>query len=132
MKTIRIIIHPWLLISLFFVILISGESIGGVYLLYLLLALPHGLIHSILGFTGMIVVLTGYYRVNGHSILRKCILIVGVTCMFLSLYYFFHNDSQHYNYGSFKTAAFWITFLLFAISSLTFIIIDRPVKNSYT
>ncbi|OJY92194.1 MAG: hypothetical protein BGP13_08505 [Sphingobacteriales bacterium 40-81] len=132
MKILRTILHPWVIISLFFIILITGESIGGVYLFYLLLGIPHGLTHSILGFTGVILLLMGYYKINNKKLLRKTLLILGTICMCLSLYYFFHNDRQSYNHGSFKTAAFWTTFLLFVISALIFIVIDNPKREHNT
>lgn len=131
MKTLRTVLHPWVIISLYFIILITGESIGGVYLFYLLLALPHGLVHSILGFAGVVFILVGYYKVNNNIIFRKFVLILGVACMCLSLYYFFHNDTQNYNYGSFNTPAFWITFLLFVVSALVFVVIDKSKSEKY-
>lgn len=131
MKILRTILHPWIIISLFFIILITGESIGGVYLFYLLLALPHGLVHSILGFAGVISLLVGYYRINNDNLFRKTLLILGVICMCLSLYYFFHNDRHNYNYGSFNTPAFWITFLLFFVSALVFIVIDKSKSEQF-
>lgn len=124
MKILRIITHPWIVISLYFIILITGKAIGGVYLLYLLMALPNGYIHSILGFLGPIMLLIAYYRINHHDILRKVISLLGIILMYSSLYYFFHNDRDHYNYGSFKTAAFWITFSIFSITALGLLVVD--------
>ena len=55
MKAIQVITHPVTLIISFLFILISGEHWGGFYILYLLLALPHGGLHALLGFVGIVI-----------------------------------------------------------------------------
>ena len=54
MKAIQIITHPVTLIVSFLFILISGEHWGGFYILYLLLALPHGGLHALFGVMGIV------------------------------------------------------------------------------
>jgi hypothetical protein len=104
MKLFKILSHPYTLIICFLFILISGEHLGGFYALYLLLALPHGGIHSLLALTGIIILLTSYYKFKRKKIYRIEIFLnmVGLVLLFLSIYLFFLNDRQHYNYGTFE------------------------------
>lgn len=48
MKMIKLFTHPVVIIIAFLLILINGEHLGGFYLLYILLGLPHGAVHSLL------------------------------------------------------------------------------------
>lgn len=133
MKAIKFFGHPVMTICLFLVILISGESIGGVYLFYLLLALPHGLIHSILAIAGIILLLVSFNRVKNVASMAKIYMnITGILLLGFSIFYFFYNDKGHYNYGSFSSTPFWITFSLFAISALCLLsltVINLKSKN---
>ena len=133
MKVIKLFGHPVMTICLFLVILISGESIGGVYLFYLLLALPHGLIHSILAIMGIILLLVSYTSIkNVGNLAKTYINITGIFLLGFSIFSFFYNDKEHYNYGSFNSTPFWITFSLFAISALCLLsltVINLKSKN---
>ena len=53
MKMIKLFTHPVVIIIAFLLILISGEHLGGFYLLYILLGLSHGAVHSLLAIDGM-------------------------------------------------------------------------------
>ncbi len=64
MRILKIITHPYIVIISFFAILISGEGFGGFYLLYLLLALPYGGIHSLLALIGIVLLLVNYNKYN--------------------------------------------------------------------
>lgn len=124
MKAIKIIGHPVTTICLFLVILITGQSIGGVYLFYLILALPHGLVHSILAISGIVLLLVSFSKItNGRSSVKQYMNIAGILLLVLSLFSFFYNDKEHYNFGSFNSSAFWITSGLFVISALCFLIL---------
>lgn len=124
MKAIKILGHPITVICLFFVILISGESIGGVYLFYLLLALPHGLVHSLLAILGIGLLTLSYSQLKTkQNVAMKLINVVGILLLLLSILTFFYNDKGHYNYGSFSSAAFWITSGLFVLSTLFHLLI---------
>jgi TRAP-type uncharacterized transport system fused permease subunit len=104
MKVFKILSHPYTLIICFLMILISGEHLGGFYILYLLLALPHGAIHSILALAGIGVLLFTFYRFQRKKVHRAEILlnVLGLALLFLSIYLFFANDKQHYNFGTFE------------------------------
>ncbi len=133
MKVIKLFGHPVMTICLFLVILITGESIGGVYLFYLLLALPHALIHSIFAISGIIILVVSYSSIKKIGSLAKSYMnIAGILLLVLSLFSFFYNDKGHYNYGTFHSIPFWITFSLFAISALSLLsltVINLKSKN---
>src|SRR6218665_639932 len=72
MKIIKWISHPVVVCFTFCMIFVSGDHFGGVYLLYILMALPQGGLHAILAISG-ISILAGQntcairfsYAVNG-------------------------------------------------------------------
>lgn len=118
MKVFNILSHPMTVISLFLFILITGESIGGVYLFYLILALSDWLIHGILALIAVSLFLIAHLPLKNNAVARSILDSAAVLCLLLSLYFFFHNDSEGYNSGSFSTGAFWITFSLFALAAM--------------
>jgi cytochrome bd-type quinol oxidase subunit 2 len=123
MKLIKIITHPALLISSFCLIIISGEHWGGFYLLYLLLALPHGGIHAMIAVAGIILLLLNKRK---HSSFRRykiqqILYITGAICLVLSLYLFFHNDPKGYNLGTFEQWVPLISLALFGLLATGFV-----------
>lgn len=135
MKTFNILTHPVLLIASFLFILISGEHLGGFYLMYLLLALPHGGIHALLGLLGIALLVFSYvkYKRANKGFVEPVFNILGVCCMVLSLFFFFYRDKQGYNDGTFEQLVPQITLILFAVLSLLFIIkniVRSPKKEA--
>ena len=124
MKTFNILTHPLLLITSFLFILISGEHLGGFYLMYILIALPHGGIHSLLALTGIVLLVCSYskYKSANKIFLIPTLDILGVSCMAFSLFFFFHRDKRGYNDGTFEQLVPQITLVLFSLLSLLFII----------
>ena len=53
----RIVVHPATVCILFCFIIISGEATGYFYLTLLMLGLSNGLLHSILGIGGLLIIL---------------------------------------------------------------------------
>lgn len=103
MKLFRILSHPYTLILAFLFIVISGRHLGGFYAMYVLLGLTHGVVHSVLGFLGIVVlVATHHSNWRQQSSIRKASNIVAVGLLFASLYLFFTNDKEHYNWGTFE------------------------------
>ena len=123
MKIFKIIAHHYSLIICFLAILISGQHLGGFYIFYLLLALPYGGIHSILAILGIIVLLTSY-RLFGcnEKNLGQVLNFVGVSLLFGSLYYFFWNDKQHYNWGTFEQVIPMLTIIITGFVALCFLL----------
>lgn len=120
MKLIKLFAHPYTVIISFFIILINGEGFGGFLLLYLLFGLPYGAIHSLLAVLGIVLLLFNYYKygMKKESVLQCVIEIIGVFLLIFSLFLFFYNDKQHYNYGTFYHLVPIIMLILFGIISL--------------
>lgn len=122
MKAIKIITHPVLLIISFLFILISGKSFGGFYMLYLLLALPHGGAHSLVAVAGILLLVFGLVRFKRENkyIIEAIINIIGAACLVISLFVFFNRDKSGYNEGTFEQFAPQMTLLLFGLIVLSF------------
>lgn len=122
MKTIKVITHPVVLILSFLFILISGEHFGGFYMLYLLMALPHGGMHSLLALSGIVILLISYQRFKRENkyVAETIINIAGTGCLVASLFFFFLNDKSDYNGGSFEQWAPRITLILFGLLVIAF------------
>lgn len=90
MKVLKILTHPYTLIISFLMIMISGEHLGGFYVLYLLLALPINASHSLLALIGIGLLLFSYHKYQGKSshIVEAIVNIAGALLLFLSIYFF--------------------------------------------
>jgi len=112
------------LIICFLLILISGEHLGGFYLLYILLGLPHGAIHSILAVIGVALLLFSNHRYQREFkyLTEPFLNIVGVILLALSLILFFFKDSHHYNYSTFYQTMPQISIGVFALLIVSFLV----------
>ncbi len=126
MKVIKILTHPYTVIISFFIILINGEGWGGFFLLYLLFGLPYAAIHSLLALMGIGLLLFSNqkYKRKKEYMIEGLMEILGVLLLLLSLFLFFYNDKQHYNYGTFYQLVPVITLILFSIIALTSIVVN--------
>lgn len=126
MKALKIIGHPVLIMSLFMLILISGEAFGGPYLLYLILGLPHGVDYAVIGFLGLVCLFVSYkiFRGKGRNWLKPTLNLIGILLLLLSLYIFFINDRMRYNYNTFSQSVPMVSLILFGISVVCGIIIN--------
>lgn len=124
MKLIKIFTHPYTVIISFFIILINGEGFGGFFLLYLLLGLPYGAIHSLVSLIAIIVLVFNYkkYKRRKEFIIDYLMEIIGILLLLLSLFLFFYNDKQHYNYGTFYELVPVIMLILFGLIAITSIV----------
>lgn len=131
MKVFKFITHPYTVIICFSLILISGESWGGFYLIYLLFALPHAGIHALLALFGTILLLISYDRFKRKKIylLESITNITGILLLISSLFFFFLNDKEHYNYQTFYDTVPQITLVIFSIVALTFLLDNVLVRN---
>lgn len=127
----KIITHPYIVIISFFIIMISGEHLGGFYLLYLLLALPHGGIHSLFALFGILLLLISYnkYKRKKIYLIESIINMVAIILLILSLFSFFYNDKERYNFGTFYQIVPQITLVVFSIIALTFLLDNVLVRN---
>ena len=124
MRVFKILSHPYTLISCFLFMLISGQHLGGFYVLYLLLALPHGGIHSLLAVAGIGILLLNYHLLRGkqNKIVSKSLDVLGLILLVGSLLYFFLNDTQHYNWGTFDQGLPMFTICLTSFIGLCFLV----------
>jgi len=91
MKAINYITHSTVLIISFMLVLISGQQFGGFYLLYIMLALPHGGLHAILAVMGIAVLIFSNYKYKRQFsyLIEPLLNITGAALLFLSLFLFF-------------------------------------------
>jgi hypothetical protein len=124
MKAIKFITHPVTLIICFSFVLISGEHLGGFYLLYILLGLPHGAIHSLLAVGGISLLLfcNMKFKREFNQLAEPVLNIIGVLLLSSSLFLFFYRDSDHYNYATFYQTVPQISLAVFAVLIVSFLI----------
>lgn len=118
MKIIKIIGHPVLVMSMFLLVIISGQHFGGFYLLYILMGLPNGAPHALIALTGLITLFIGYkiYRSKPH-VFKPILYVIGVLIMSYALLTFFEN-SQGYNNATFYQTVPLISLIIYGTCSL--------------
>jgi hypothetical protein len=123
MKLFRILSHPYTLIFCFSFMIISGESTGGFYIMYILLGLLHGVLHSLLGFYGMLLLIIGYHLpLKRNLFIRKVLSVIGLSLMVASVFFFFRNDTAHYNWGTFEQGLPMFTLVFTALIAVCFLV----------
>lgn len=118
MKIINIIGHPVAVLITYLLLLISGESFGGFYVLYILLGLPHGSPDAIISTVGIAIMLVGYkiYRTK-FSPIKPLFYLVGIVVMILGLVSFFQT-SKGYNNQTFHQMVPLVSFGIFGFCVL--------------
>lgn len=118
MKIIKIIGHPVSVMSMYLLLLISGQSFGGFYILYIFLGLPHGVPDAIVSTFGLGTMFLGYkiYRKEFNPV-KPLLYIIGNAVMILGLILFFQN-TKGYNDATFHQAFPLFTFAVFGICVL--------------
>ena len=127
MKAIRIITNPIIVLISFLLILISGEHWGGFYILYLILALPHGGTHALLGLVGIIALSLAmyarYHRRDGNDLRTSSLISLGgVLFMAGSLLSFFMQKGGEYNYQTFTQIVPLLSLIIFIVLACCFFI----------
>ena len=123
MKLFRILSHPYLLLFCFSFMVISGESMGGFYILYILMGLLHGVLQSLLGFYGMLLLLIAHHLpLKQNVFIRQVLNVAGVFLMAASVFFFFRNDTAHYNWATFEQSFPLFTLALTSIIAVCFLI----------
>ncbi len=115
----RVIIHPAVVCILFCFIIISGESTGYFYLTLLMLGLSHGLLHSVLGIGGLL--LLAFLGIKKNSVLIIILRLLGSASLLLSLVRFFTQPGGSYNYNTFHEVVPLVSLIVFCIVLLSFI-----------
>lgn len=122
----RVLTHPFFVVLCFCCVIISGEQMGGIYLFYILLGLPHLVLHSVFGVLGIALLLIAYrhhlkrtffLRVAGAVFMR----VAGAVFMIASLLYFFLQQNGSYNYNTFHELLPVSTLIIFTVVVTIFI-----------
>ena len=124
MKIIHFITHPLFLIAYFLLLVISGESLSNFYCFYIVLALLHGGIHSMLAVLGIGILVFSYakYKNNFNYKIEPILNIGGALLLLSSLFSFFYTDVDRYNYGTFYETVPLTILIVFILVELTFLI----------
>ena len=120
MQTIKgLFMHPITVCILFCSLVISGESNGGFYIFILLLGLPHGVLHSLLGMTGILLLISSFYpkRLNLVATLR----LISSICFVSSLVRFFTQPGGSYDYPTFHQFVPLTILIVFVVSLISFV-----------
>ncbi len=124
MKALKTIGHPIILICIFPMLLIEGDNFGGLYFLYLLMALPHGAPYAIFALLGIVLILIGSYVKMLSVRLRSKLNLTGVSLMMVSLIIFFYPGNKN---QTFELVIPLISFAVFGLIATCFII-----NNTYS
>jgi hypothetical protein len=102
---------------------ISGESMGGFYIIYVLLGLLHGVLHSLLGFYGILALVIGFHlSLKRNVYIKQVLCVMGVFLMAASVFFFFRKDTAHYNWGTFDQGLPMFTLVFTGIIAILFLI----------
>lgn len=126
MKIISILGYPLTIISVFFLLLISGSAFGGPYIIYILVGLPHGADYSLFAVFGILSLCITMYitKPNKFYWAKAALMITGIILLGLSLFVFFQRDRMRYNYETFEQTVPVISFVVFGITILCGLIIS--------
>ena len=115
----RFLVHPVTIGLLFCCLIISGESIGGFYILYLFIGLPHGVLHSFLGTAGILFLIASafFQKVLVVALLR----LAASLCFIVSLIRFFTQPGASYNYSTFHQSVPMLVLIVFIIALSLFV-----------
>lgn len=120
MRIIKWIGHPVALLIVYLLLIIEGDNFGGIYLLYLVLSLPHGVPYAVAAALGIATVVVAF-NMNGprFTLLKTVLYLLGFCLMILSLLLFFERG---YSWETFQIGVPLSTFILFGICSICFLI----------
>ena len=121
MKFIKILTHPILLIISFSMIIIIGQKFSGFYIMYVFMALFELHIHAVWAFIGAILLAVGHQRKENDKA-KGMISITGSLLLVLSVFTFFYNDKDHYNWDTFNQARSLISLGIFGMFWIVFVI----------
>lgn len=123
-KTINVISHPLLIILFFCFLIISGEESAAFYITILMRGLPYHVLQSYLGFSGIILMITGWLlqKKKGSYIVN----VVGAFALLASLVIFFLQPGGSYNYNTFRELVPLLLLSLFLL--LIALFISRNVR----
>jgi hypothetical protein len=114
--------HPFTVMIAFCAILITGEHFAGFYIVYILLALPYGTLHAILGIIGigLLFIVGNMSKTNRYY--KGALQLVAATCVVLSLIIFFYNRYRYNNSITFHETVPLLSLVLFGLIWVLFTI----------
>ena len=120
MKIIKWIGHPVIVICTFLLLITEGENFGGFYVLYLILALPHGALYAILASIGIASIVLGFNIQKEKLLIQKQMLyLIGLLLMITSLINFFLTGNQ---LATFQETVPLLTFVIYGVCCLCFFV----------
>ncbi|TKK64718.1 hypothetical protein FC093_21970 [Ilyomonas limi] len=119
-KVKRFLVHPVTICILFCGLIISGQSNGAFYIFILLLGLSHGVLHSLLGIGGIMLIIASLYL--KRSSIVALIRLAASVCFILSLLCFFMQPGGDYNYPTFRQFVPLVVLIIFLLALLLFIL----------
>ena len=126
MRVLYFLFHPITVSCSYLLFLVSGDSFGGPFLLYLVMALPHGVSFAVAGVGGLIGLTVAASHVKeGRRRIYVWLTLVSIILCWISLYLFFAPGKATYNSPTFQQAAPLISFssfLLISFGAFTFYI----------
>lgn len=117
MKVLKFIGHPVVVITVFLLIMISGEAFGGPYLLYLILGAPHGAAYSLTAIAGIALLCLTLTKLK-IKFISFILTFAGIVLLFCSIVLFFQGDRLRYNEDSFVQTVPKFTMVLFGFCTL--------------
>ncbi len=105
-------------------ILISGQHVGGFYLMYIMLALPHGGVHAVSALLGTILLFFAYYKFKRLKRYRieNILNLIALSLLLISITYFFKNDKAGYNEQTFTQPIPLFSLIIFGVLVIFFLI----------
>jgi predicted permease len=118
MKVIKWIGHPVVLICVYLLFITEGENFGGFYMVYLMLALPHGVPYAVLAALGIGCVVFGFNLNKKHTYwIKPLSYLIGLILMVSSLINFFATGDQS---GTFENRVPLATFVIVCVCLFCF------------
>src|SRR5438270_456196 len=95
-----IVLHPLFIILLFCGLIIFGEEMASFYISILMLGLPYGVMHAVIGVVGIGLLVIGIAL--PIKTVSSIVNLLGALCLILSLYRFFTQPGASYNHNTFR------------------------------
>ncbi|MFL5788121.1 MAG: hypothetical protein ACJ748_08710 [Flavisolibacter sp.] len=120
MNLLKIVGSPVVLIIIYLLLIIEGDNFGGFFLLYLVLALPHGAPYALLAALGIACLIVGFnLNMTKRKFIKPILYLFGYCLMVGSLIMFFGIGNK---WATFELTVPLFTFILFAFCSIIYLL----------
>ncbi len=113
MNILKLFGNPIILIIIYLLLIIEGDNFGGVFILYLVLAIPYGANYALFAASGIALLIIGY-NLTFKTIYKPILYIIGYCLMAISLIIFFAKGNK---WNTFNLNIPRFTFIIFSIFS---------------